>query len=139
MVILLGVLWLVLAAVAVRVAARLLTVLRLVRGGARAEGVCTQRSVERRAGPPGRGHRALFAFRFRTADGTEVVFEDRAGVAGLAEGVPVEVRYDPRAPERRATIAGPGRWGPVYVNGLLLAGLAVFTILPPLLIALAAA
>jgi hypothetical protein len=132
-----GLLWLVIALFAVRTAARLLVVLRLLRNGARAEGRCVRRRLEEGPGPGLRTNYAAFYFGFRTPEGESVTFQDRAGAGGMTEGAPVEVRYDPRAPKQRATIAGPGRWGPVYVNALLLAGLGFFTLFPVAVVLLA--
>ncbi|MFE1297381.1 DUF3592 domain-containing protein [Streptomyces sp. NPDC058731] len=60
-----------------------------------------------------------FTFAFRTADGRIVEFTDRPGLFWFEEGAPVRVCYDPARPGRRATVAGPDTWGPVYVQLLL--------------------
>ncbi|MEU3843276.1 DUF3592 domain-containing protein [Streptomyces sp. NPDC028635] len=77
-----------------------------------------------------------FTFAFRTADGRTVEFTDRPGMSGFEEGATVRVRYDPDRPDRRAAIAGPDTWGPVYVRLLMCVPLAMFSSVALLALAL---
>lgn len=124
-------------AAAVYFARRVLIVLSLLRSGRRAEGRCVDRQVSTNSGVAGgspRSH-AEFVFAFRTEDGTPVEFKDRPGMSGHEVGAPVRVSYDPKAPGRRATIAGPGNWGPLYVPALACLGTLPFILVPLLAIA----
>jgi hypothetical protein len=56
---------------------------------------------------------------FRTPDGETVEFRDRPGAFGYEQGEAVRVCHDPARPRKRATIAGPDTWGPVYVRHLI--------------------
>ncbi|WP_236240192.1 DUF3592 domain-containing protein [Streptomyces sp. CC228A] len=95
---------------------RALIVIRLVMRGERTEGWCVRRSYHR----DGRTYNhPEFTFAFRTPDGETVEFKDRPGAFGYEEGAPVRVCYDPARPRKRATIAGPDTWGPVYVRILI--------------------
>ncbi|MFE3737611.1 DUF3592 domain-containing protein [Streptomyces sp. NPDC059134] len=124
-------------AVSVHFARRLLMVLVLLRSGRRAEGRCVDRQVSTHSGVAGGSPRSHpeFVFAFRTEDGTAVEFKDRPGMFGHEVGAPVRVSYDPRSPHRRATIAGPGAWGPVYVPALICLGTALFALAPLLAVA----
>ncbi|MGW2178873.1 DUF3592 domain-containing protein [Streptomyces sp. NPDC001732] len=109
---------------AVRSALRLNRVLRLLRHGERAEGRCADRRTVDRG--PGADHRYAteYVFAFRTRDGRDIEFTDHApGPFGFEVGAPVRVSYDPADPARRATVAGPGAWGPVLMP-------VVFTLVP---------
>ncbi|MFF7045097.1 DUF3592 domain-containing protein [Streptomyces massasporeus] len=98
-------------------ARRLVTVSRMLRRGARAEGSCVRVETE----PYQRSDARRHFFAFRTADGARVEFEDLAG-SSTAEGSPVTVTYDPRDPEGTATVAGRGSWSPVLQSLALAAG-----------------
>jgi hypothetical protein len=124
-------------AVSVYCARRVLIVLSLLRSGRRAAGRCVDRQVSTNTGVAGgspRSH-AEFVFAFRTEDGTPVEFKDRPGMSGHEVGAPVRVTYDPKAPGKRATVAGPGNWGPVYVPALVCLGTAFFALFPLLAVA----
>ncbi|MEU5717886.1 DUF3592 domain-containing protein [Streptomyces sp. NPDC020403] len=115
-----------LGAFAVRSALRLVRVLRLVRRGGHAEGWCSERRVVDRGAGTERRYATEYVFAFRAPDGREVEFTDHApGPFGFEVGAPVRVSYDPAAPARRATVAGPGAWGPVLMP-------AVFAVVPGL-------
>ncbi|MFI6699755.1 DUF3592 domain-containing protein [Streptomyces sp. NPDC050509] len=124
-------------AVSVYCARRVLMVLALLRGGHRAEGRCVDRRVTTHSGVAGGSPSSHpeFVFAFRTEDGTAVEFKDRPGMFGHEVGAPVRVSYDPRSPHKRATIAGPGNWGPVYVPALICLGTALFALVPLLAVA----
>ncbi|MGY1454504.1 DUF3592 domain-containing protein [Streptomyces sp. SS8] len=111
------------AAVCLLCLRRIAVVLWLVARGERARGWCARRRMAAwGAGTDGvRGHRPEFVFAFRTPDGETVEFRDRPGALGYEEGAPVGVRYDPARPRRRATVAGGGTWGPLYVPALVAA------------------
>lgn len=115
-------------AVTVSSGRRLLTVVRTLRHGVRAEGRCVRVKSERY----NRSDAARYFFAFRTADGTTVEFEDAAKWS-MDVGAPVTVTYDPTAPQRTATIAGRGSWSPMLQNLALVVGCglgtAVFTTL----------
>lgn len=110
---------LVCAVVCVLCVRRVLIVISLVLGGKRTEGWCAKRQMF--ALNANDSHHPQFTFAFRTPDGEVVEFRDRPGAFGYEEGAPVRVCYDPARPRKRATIAGPDTWGPVYVR--LLVGL----------------
>ncbi|MFH9010381.1 DUF3592 domain-containing protein [Streptomyces sp. NPDC017943] len=95
-------------ALAARYARRLVTVVRVLRRGARAEGSCVRVETE----PYGRSDARRHVFAFRTADGDRVEFEDLAAWS-TTEGTAVTVTYDPRDPAGTATVAGRGSWSPV--------------------------
>ncbi|MFF1836062.1 DUF3592 domain-containing protein [Streptomyces sp. NPDC058231] len=118
-----------LGAFAVRSALRLGRVLSLVRRGERAEGRCTERRVVDRGADRERSYATEYVFAFRTPDGRDVEFVDHApGPFGFEVGAPVRVSYDPAAPERRATVAGPRAWGPVLMPAAFTAVLGVFAL-----------
>ncbi|MFD4758618.1 DUF3592 domain-containing protein [Streptomyces sp. NPDC058439] len=107
---------LLLGAFAVRSALRLSRVLRLVRHGERAEGRCADRRTVDRGPGTERSYVTEYVFAFRTRDGREIEFTDHApGPFGFSVGAPVRVSYDPSAPAKHATVAGPGAWGPVVM------------------------
>ncbi|MGW0961169.1 DUF3592 domain-containing protein [Streptomyces gelaticus] len=115
---------LLLGAFAVRSALRLNRVLRLVRHGEHAEGRCADRRTVDRGPGMERSYATEYVFAFRTRDGREIEFTDHApGPFGFEVGAPVRVSYDPADPGRKATVAGPGAWGPVLMP-------AVFAIVP---------
>ncbi|WP_175439286.1 DUF3592 domain-containing protein [Streptomyces exfoliatus] len=93
---------------------RVLIVIRLVMRGERADGWCAKREMFRATS--NNSSHPQFTFAFRTPDGELVEFKDRPGAFGYGEGEPVRVCYDPARPRKRATIAGPDTWGPVYVR-----------------------
>ncbi|MGW7361841.1 DUF3592 domain-containing protein [Streptomyces sp. NPDC054841] len=114
-------------AFAVRSALRLRRVMWLVRHGERVEGRCAERRTVDRG--PGMEHRYAteYVFAFRTRDGRDIEFTDHApGPFGFEVGAPIRVSYDPAAPEKRATVAGPGSWGPVLMPVAFAGGLGVF-------------
>ncbi|MDF6044568.1 DUF3592 domain-containing protein [Streptomyces sp. JH14] len=118
-----------LGAFAVRSALRLSRVLRLVRHGVQVEGRCAERRVVDRGADRERGYATEYVFAFRTLDGREVEFVDHApGPFGLEVGAPVRVTYDPAAPDKHATVAGPRAWGPVLMPAVFAAGLTVFSL-----------
>ncbi|MFJ7999922.1 DUF3592 domain-containing protein [Streptomyces sp. NPDC096310] len=123
--------------VSVYFARRVLMVLALLRSGRRAEGRCVDRRVVRNSGlaTGSSSSHPEFVFAFRTEDGTDVEFKDRPGMFGHQVGAPVRVSYDPRSPHKRATVAGPGTWGPVYVPALICLGTALFALVPLLAVA----
>ncbi|MFE2945002.1 DUF3592 domain-containing protein [Streptomyces sp. NPDC059255] len=123
--------------VSVVFARRLLVVLALLRNGRRAEGRCVDRRIVTNSGlaSGSSSSHPEFVFTFRTEDGTAVEFKDRPGMFGHEVGAPVRVSYDPRSPHKRATIAGPGAWGPVYVPALICLGTALFALVPLLAVA----
>ncbi|MGW2108397.1 DUF3592 domain-containing protein [Streptomyces sp. NPDC001948] len=118
-----------LSAFALRSALRLNRVLRLVRHGERAEGRCSDRRTVDRGPGSERGYATEYVFAFRTREGRDIEFTDHApGPFGFEVGAPVRVSYDPADPARRATVAGPGAWGPVLMPAvftLVLGALAV--------------
>jgi len=95
---------------------RVAIVVRLVVHGERTQGWCAKRRVVLSSSSAGRNSRTEFTFAFRTPEGETVEFKDRPGMFGYEEGAPVRVCYDPARPGKRATIAGPDTWGPVYVR-----------------------
>lgn len=102
---------------AVHCVRRLAAMARALRAGGRAPGVCVRIETE----PYNRSDAERHVFSFRTPDGLTVEFEDLAG-RGVKVGDEVTVAYDPAAPERTATVAGPGGWSPVLRYGLLATG-----------------
>jgi len=104
-------------AIALKYARRLVTVARVLRRGVRAEGSCVRVETE----PYNRSDATRHFFAFRTADGTQVEFEDLAGWS-TEEGTSVTVTYDPRDPRGTATVAGRGSWSPVLQALALTAG-----------------
>jgi hypothetical protein len=94
---------------------RAVIVLWLVLHGERTQGWCARRELISST-EVGRSSRTEFTFAFRTPEGETVEFKDRPGAFGYEEGAPVRVCYDPARPGKRATIAGPDTWGPVYVR-----------------------
>ncbi|MGW1880853.1 DUF3592 domain-containing protein [Streptomyces sp. NPDC001970] len=106
----------------VKYARRLVTVVRSIRRGERAEGACVR--VEREPGNSSDAYRHFFAF--RTREGKEVEFEDLASWS-MRTGTRVMVAYDPVAPGRTATIAGRGSWSPVIQCLALVAGCGMAT------------
>ncbi|MGW1841262.1 DUF3592 domain-containing protein [Streptomyces sp. NPDC001966] len=118
-----------LGAFALRSALRLNRVLRLVRHGERAEGRCSDRRTVDRGPGSERGYATEYVFAFRTREGRDIEFTDHApGPFGFEVGAPVRVSYDPADPAKRATVAGPGAWGPVLMPAvftLVLGALAV--------------
>ncbi|MEV7087334.1 DUF3592 domain-containing protein [Streptomyces sp. NPDC093085] len=121
-------------------ARRVLMVLVLLGGGRRAEGRCVDRRTVTTSGVASGNAPSShpeFVFTFRTEDGTAVEFKDRPGMFGYEVGAPVRVSYDPKSPRKRATIAGPGTWGPVYVPALICLGAALFAAVPLLAVAAA--
>ncbi|MEV5984523.1 DUF3592 domain-containing protein [Streptomyces sp. NPDC052051] len=103
---------------------RAVIVIWLVLRGERTQGWC----VTRRMSPGGNSpSHPEFVFAFRTPDGVTVEFKDRPGAFGYEEGAPVRVCYDPARPRKRATIAGPDTWGPVYVRLLMCIPLGMFS------------
>ncbi|MEV3931110.1 MULTISPECIES: DUF3592 domain-containing protein [unclassified Streptomyces] len=118
-----------LGAFAVRSALRLNRVLRLVRSGERAEGRCSDRRVVDRGRDAENRYRTEYVFAFRTPDGRDVEFTDHApGPFGFEVGAPVRVSYDPAAPDRRATVAGPGAWGPILMPAVFAGVLGLFAL-----------
>ncbi|MFF2007971.1 DUF3592 domain-containing protein [Streptomyces sp. NPDC058195] len=118
-----------LGAFAVRSALRLSRVLRLLRHGERAEGRCAgRRTVDRGPGVE-RSYATEYVFAFRTGDGRDIEFTDHApGPFGFEAGAPVRVSYDPADPARRATVAGPGAWGPLLMPALFTGVLGAFAV-----------
>lgn len=94
---------------------RTVIVIWLVLRGARTQGWCVKRELIRSVSA-GSSSRTEFTFAFRTPEGETVEFKDRPGAFGYEEGAPVRICYDPARPRKRATIAGPGIWGPVYTR-----------------------
>ncbi|MFE7773973.1 DUF3592 domain-containing protein [Streptomyces sp. NPDC057445] len=120
---------LLLGAFAVRSALRLRRVLWLVRRGEHTEGRCTKRRTVDRGPGTDRRYATEYVFGFRTGDGRDVEFTDTApGPFGFEVGAPVRVSYDPVAPDKRATVAGPGAWGPVLLPAAFATGLGVFAL-----------
>ncbi|MFJ8975668.1 DUF3592 domain-containing protein [Streptomyces sp. NPDC102282] len=118
-----------LGAFAVRSGLRLLRVLRLVRRGERAEGRCSDRRAVDRGPDTENRYRTEYVFAFRTPDGREVEFTDHApGPFGFEVGAPVRVSYDPAAPDRLATVAGPGAWGPLLMPAVFAGVLSLFSL-----------
>ncbi|MFJ8582960.1 DUF3592 domain-containing protein [Micromonospora sp. NPDC093277] len=97
---------------------RVLITVHLVLRGERAQGWCAKRQIihSANAGSAIGNSRTEFTFAFRTSAGETVEFKDRPGAFGYEEGAAVRVCYDPARPHKRATIAGPDTWGPVYVR-----------------------
>lgn len=114
--------------IALKYARRLVTVARVLRRGVRTSGECVRVESE----PYNRSDATRHFFAFRTADGTQVEFEDLAGWS-TDEGTPVTVTYDPLDPQGTATVAGRGSWSPVLQSLALTAGCGLaalgFTIL----------
>ncbi|MER5742157.1 DUF3592 domain-containing protein [Streptomyces sp. NPDC002225] len=118
-----------LGAFAIRSALRLNRVLALLRRGERAEGRCAERRTVDRGPGTERRYATEYVFAFRTRDGRDIEFTDHApGPFGFEVGAPVRVSYDPADPGRRATVAGPGAWGPVLMPALFTVVLGVFAI-----------
>lgn len=118
-----------LGAFAVRSALRLYRVLRLLQRGERVEGRCADRRTVDRGPGSERGYATEYVFAFRTRDGRDVEFTDHApGPFGFEVGAPVRVSYDPADPERRATVAGPGAWGPVLMPAVFTLVLGAFAV-----------
>ncbi|MEU9620018.1 DUF3592 domain-containing protein [Streptomyces sp. NPDC098085] len=116
-------------AFAIRSALRLNRVLRLVRHGEHAEGRCADRRTVDRGPGTDRSHVTEYVFAFRTRDGRHIEFTDHApGPFGFEVGRPVRVSYDPADPAKRATVAGPGAWGPVVMPVVFAAVLGVFAV-----------
>ncbi|MGW1889666.1 DUF3592 domain-containing protein [Streptomyces sp. NPDC002004] len=113
----LGALMVFFAALTMKYARRLVTVVRMLRTGVRTSGTCVRVETE----PYNRSDAERHFFAFRTADGHEVEFEDLAG-RSTGVGAEVTVTYDPRNPARTATIAGRGSWSPVLQSAALIAG-----------------
>ncbi|MFG2331022.1 DUF3592 domain-containing protein [Streptomyces sp. NPDC048604] len=114
---------------AVRSALRFARVLRLVRLGARADGWCAERRVLERSGMDN-SYATEYVYAFRTPDGREISFTDPSPSAfGFEEGAPVRVSYDPAAPEKRATIAGPGAWRALVIPAVLAVVIGLMTLL----------
>ncbi|MEU0191622.1 DUF3592 domain-containing protein [Streptomyces afghaniensis] len=105
------------AVVCVLCVRRVLIAIRLVLRGQRTEGWCATRQMV--AVNANDSHHPQFTFAFRTPDGETVELRDRPGAFGYEQGVPVRVCCDPARPRKRATIAGPDTWGPVYVRLLI--------------------
>lgn len=56
-------------------------------------------------------------------------FTDHApGPFGFEVGAPVRVSYDPADPARRATVAGPGSWGPILMPTVFAVVLGLFSL-----------
>ncbi|GGV79958.1 hypothetical protein GCM10015535_17530 [Streptomyces gelaticus] len=120
---------LLLGAFAVRSALRLNRVLRLVRRGEHAEGRCADRRTVDRGPGMERSYATEYVFAFRTRDGREIEFTDHApGPFGFEVGAPVRVSYDPADPARKATVAGPGAWGPVLMPAVFAIVLGAFAV-----------
>ncbi|MFI8002188.1 DUF3592 domain-containing protein [Streptomyces sp. NPDC086010] len=118
-----------LGAFAVRSGLRLARVLRLVRSGERAEGRCARRRVIDRGSDMENRYRTEYVFAFRAPDGREVEFTDHApGPFGFEVGAPVRVSYDPADPAGRATVAGPGSWGPILMPTVFAVVLGLFAL-----------
>ncbi|MFB6816715.1 DUF3592 domain-containing protein [Streptomyces sp. NPDC056347] len=118
-----------LGAFAVRSGLRLNRVLRLLRHGERAEGRCAERRTVDRGPGAERGYATEYVFAFRTRDGRDIEFTDHApGPFGFEVGAAVRVSYDPADPARRATVAGPGAWGPVLMPALFTGVLGAFAV-----------
>ncbi|MFF1924043.1 DUF3592 domain-containing protein [Streptomyces sp. NPDC058221] len=118
-----------LGAFAVRSALRLNRVLRLIRHGEHAEGRCADRRTVDRGPGMERSYATEYVFTFRTRDSREIEFTDHApGPFGFQVGAPVRVSYDPAAPEKHATVAGRGAWGPVVMPAVFAAVLGVFAV-----------
>ncbi|MEU9317672.1 MULTISPECIES: DUF3592 domain-containing protein [unclassified Streptomyces] len=118
-----------LGAFAIRSALRLNRVLRLVRHGEHAEGRCADRRTVDRGPGMERSYATEYVFAFRTRDGRDIEFTDHApGPFGFEVGAPVRVSYDPADPARKATVAGPGAWGPVVMPAVFALGLGVFAV-----------
>ncbi|MEU8530231.1 DUF3592 domain-containing protein [Streptomyces sp. NPDC048629] len=114
---------------AVRSALRFTRVLRLVRLGARADGWCAERRVQERSGMDN-SYATEYVYAFRTPDGREIRFTDPSPSAfGFEEGAPVRVSYDPAAPEKLATIAGPGAWRALVIPAVLAVFIGLMTLL----------
>ncbi|MFF2652080.1 DUF3592 domain-containing protein [Streptomyces sp. NPDC058045] len=102
---------------------RLGTVVRTLRGGARAPGRCVRVETE----PYNRSDAKRHWFAFRTEQGEDVEFEDLAGWL-MNPGDEVTVAYDPHDPARTATIAGRGSsWSPVLQCVALVGGCGLAT------------
>ncbi|MDQ0794289.1 DUF3592 domain-containing protein [Streptomyces sp. B1I3] len=118
-----------LGAFAVRSALRLGRVLRLVRHGEHVEGRCSDRRVVDRGAGMERRYATEYVFAFRTPDGLDVEFTDHApGPFGFEVGAPIRISYDPADPVRRATVAGPGAWGPVLMPAVFATVLGLFSL-----------
>lgn len=107
----------------VKYARRLVTVARMMRSGTRTTGTCVRVETE----PYNRSDATRHFFAFRAPDGRDVEFEDLAGWS-VKEGTEVTVAYDPRDPERTATIAGRGSRSPVLQCLALAAGCGMATL-----------
>ncbi|MFF3453318.1 DUF3592 domain-containing protein [Streptomyces sp. NPDC002730] len=118
-----GLLAILFGSLTVKYVRRLATLARVLRRGARAGGECVRVETE----PYNRSDAKQHFFAFRTADGTEVEFEDLAGW-NMTTGTPVTVTYDPENPEKTATIASRGSWSPVLQCTALVAGCGMATI-----------
>ncbi|MFI2346726.1 DUF3592 domain-containing protein [Streptomyces sp. NPDC019443] len=118
-----GLLTVLFGSLTVKYVRRLATLARTLRRGARTAGECVRVETE----PYNRSDAKRHFFVFRTADGTEVEFEDLAGW-GMKTGSPVTVTYDPENPRKTATIAGRGSWSPVLQCTALVAGCGMATI-----------
>jgi hypothetical protein len=104
---------------------RTVIVIWLVLRGERTQGWCVQRQLVP-SGSTSVSSRYEFVFAFRTPEGKTIEFKDRPGAFGYEEGAPVRVCYDRARPRKRATIAGPDTWGPVYVRLLACLPLGMF-------------
>ncbi|MET9803451.1 DUF3592 domain-containing protein [Streptomyces sp. NPDC006368] len=116
-------------AFALRSTLRLLRVLALLRRGERVEGRCAaRRRVDRGPGME-RRFATEYVFAFRTREGEDVEFTDQApGLFGFEVGAPIRVTYDPAAPAKRATVAGPGAWWPLLAPAVFALGLGLLTL-----------
>jgi uncharacterized protein DUF3592 len=102
---------------------RLATLARTLRRGVQTPGECVRVETE----PYNRSDATRHFFTFRTADGTEVEFEDLARWS-MSRGDPVTVTYIPENPRKTATIAGRRSWSPVLQCTALVAGCGMGTI-----------
>ncbi|MEV7421046.1 MULTISPECIES: DUF3592 domain-containing protein [unclassified Streptomyces] len=117
-------------------ARRLAAVVRALRAGGRAPGVCVRIETE----PYNRSDAQRYFFTFRPSggpdresdgesdgapeggpDGREIEFEDLV-TRSTQVGTRVTVAYDPAAPARTATVAGHGSWSPIAQYALLVTG-----------------
>lgn len=101
---------------------RALRIRYVLRRGVTAPGMCVR--LESSSFDSDTHPSLMHTFRFRTADGRTVEF-DEAAARSIRQGDAVTITYDPGAPDpsKAATSAGPGHWGPA--RRYTLSGIAV--------------
>ncbi|MGW2562447.1 DUF3592 domain-containing protein [Streptomyces sp. NPDC001514] len=111
-----------------RLLRRLLRILRVMTGGAKAEGVCVDVRDTSSRSDPGTSHRH-HVFAFETGEGQRIEYVEDAASMGTPRGYRTTVHYDPADPARTATIAGRDDMAPVLVPGCALVATGVFLVI----------